>query len=119
MWNALNPDSSVWHDPSTWTLGYHPGAKWCIRSKKSGSSKSGQQCCYDSNGKLITHGAGAGTPDKVSPDEKNFGSGGHQEADVNPYDLALKCDGGSPGAAAAKYREVRPPNNANGCEKNP
>jgi RHS repeat-associated protein len=117
-WGALNPDPSVWNNPSTWTFGYHPGATWSMRSKPS-SSGAGQQCCYDSNAKLITHGPGAGTPDKSSPDANNWGAGGHQSVDVLPYDWALDCDGGTPGESAAKYREVRPPDNGNGCEKNP
>lgn len=27
----------------------------------------GNQCCFDENGKLITHGSGAGTPDRYNP----------------------------------------------------
>ncbi|REA64471.1 hypothetical protein DSL64_02675 [Dyadobacter luteus] len=48
---------------------YHHGATECFRSypyTKTSAGKSGQQCCYDSNGKLISSGSGAGTPDKAS-----------------------------------------------------
>ena len=90
-----NPDSNVWEDPSSWLWGYHKGAKWCMRSKSTGTSekpKPGQQCCYDKGGKLLTHGEGAGTPDLISPGDLNFEAGGHQEVDVTPADLALKLD---------------------------
>lgn len=83
-----------------------------MRSKPS-ASKSSQQCCYDGKGKLITHGTGAGTPDKKAPGY------GHQAEDVVPYRWAVECDGGKPGENVAKYLDVRPPNNGNDCEKNP
>src|SRR5690606_22289869 len=63
-----NPDPRIWRDPSTeYVEGYHPGAKWCMRSKKVIATKAGQQCCYDGSGSLITEGPGAGTPDRYSP----------------------------------------------------
>lgn len=48
---------------------YHPGSTVCIRSYpaiETDQGWSGQQCCYDENGKLITAGAGEGTPDRSS-----------------------------------------------------
>lgn len=50
---------------------FHPGAASCFRSLVPLKPfdllriTPGQQCCYDKNGKLITGGAGAGTPDKA------------------------------------------------------
>ena len=63
---------------------YHPGAKECFRktSDKPGN-RSGNQCCYDVNDNLITHGPGAGTPDKVSPEVSKWD---HYWEDVSPYD---------------------------------
>jgi RHS repeat-associated protein len=55
---------------------FHPGAASSYRSspreyRRGGKliSKPGQQCTYSSNGKLITSGAGAGTPDFWSPSQ--------------------------------------------------
>ncbi len=47
---------------------YHAGATLCFRSYPTvhtSEGQSGQQCCYDENGKLITQGPGAGTPDRA------------------------------------------------------
>jgi len=45
---------------------YHPGAHFCMRTECPGKEKKvGQQCCYDTNGALITGGAAAGSPDRV------------------------------------------------------
>jgi RHS repeat-associated protein len=44
----------------------HPGSKECFRQVLS-SPGPGNQCCYDSNGDLISSGPGAGTPDRVDP----------------------------------------------------
>ncbi len=49
---------------------FHRGATKCFRMFDPCSDKvygiAGNQCCYDESGKLITHGAAAGTPDSVS-----------------------------------------------------
>lgn len=116
---AGNPNPAVWRDPSSWTFGYHPGAKWCMRSKGSNAAGAAQQCCYDGDGKLIKDGPGAGTPDKVSIAVNNFRTGGHQDVDVGPYDLALEImswkDPSYPADYTAMYREVRPPNKGKNC----
>jgi hypothetical protein len=76
---------------------YHPGSEECFRKKDPAGacmpgqkSPKGQQCCYDKAGNLITHGPGAGTPDKVSPDGASgflFGATRrHLELDVDPLD---------------------------------
>ena len=44
---------------------FHPGSAFDYR--RTGAGVSGQQCTYDSCGKLITGGPGAGTPDRYSP----------------------------------------------------
>jgi len=68
--------------------GTHPGAEECIR--KDAGSGATQQCCYSSDGALITTGLGAGTPDRNE-------SGGiwatHWEADVMPWACAWYLDG--------------------------
>lgn len=66
---------------------YHPGADTGFRSELAYSSiegtSHGQQCTYDKNGKLITEGPGAGTPDFWSP-ITNFSE--HQTIDVVPWE---------------------------------
>jgi hypothetical protein len=137
--------SEVWHPPSAlFVASYHPGADVCIRSKIQGSgdpAEPGQQCCYDKNGELITRGAGAGTPDKVSPDcdgdfEHIMQTSGHQVEDVLPFDRAVELDqlqdsinqsSKNPTTRQRppstknqdRYREARPPNNGNDCPENP
>ena len=66
-------DSSDWKSPevrdqgiTTWEP-YHPNAEYQLQSKKQGDG-SGQQCTYDKEGKFITGGPSAGTPDRVTPD---------------------------------------------------
>lgn len=49
---------------------------------------SGQQCCYDGNGNLITGPPGGGTVDLVSPDVSTFR---HFIHDVVPYLLCCKA----------------------------
>ncbi len=88
---------------------YHPGARWCIRSTPM-PDESGQQCCYDALGDLITRGPGAGTPDLYSP---GANPPLHWDEDVTPFN---ECE-------AANLLEVywlyRPPNNGNNCPDNP
>ncbi len=66
-----------------------------------------QQCCYDSKGKLITHGPGAGTPDKA---DSGTNLSEHVKKDVFPF---LWCGGWE------KYNAVCPPYNGNNCKTNP
>jgi len=122
-WDDYCPleEEGVWSSPSDLLFGYHEGASVCIRSNKLGKNgKSGQQCCYDKDGDLITHGVGAGTPDKTSTSVNNFGPGGHQEQDVRPFDVAMLLDGSDyPGINTEEYLKRRPPNNGKKCDKNP
>lgn len=92
---------------------YHPGAATGYRSEpveyvnKAGETMNPrQQCTYDSTapeGKLITHGEGAGTVDASS----SFL--GHIEKDVNTWE-ALGHE---------EYNETWKPNNDNNCKQNP
>ncbi len=104
----LHPD--VWKDStslvSSW---FHPGAAHDVRTKHGyqtipGSSH-GQQCTYDDDGKLITSGPGAGTPDAWSP-ETNFWD--HQDTDVKTYNTL----------GSNVYVRYWTPNNDNNCESN-
>lgn len=105
---------------------YHKGANECFRSYppiKTSEGTSGQQCCYDAQGKLITEGSGAGTPDKEATckgeDEKGImryryeGIFDHYRKDVSPWE---KYGGINEGWK--KYNELWKPNNANGCPLN-
>ncbi|NER00923.1 MAG: hypothetical protein F6K30_30240 [Cyanothece sp. SIO2G6] len=83
---------------------YHPGAEWEYRTAQdrvgtfisptlpegSPTLRPGQQCTYSSDGRLITHGAGAGTPDAYSPQVTGIGQGwvsnnSHTFWDVKPF----------------------------------
>ena len=91
----------------------HPGASRCIRSKFT-KGKPSQQCCYDSSGKLITSGVGAGSPDRNFPN--------HQESDVDPWMCAAELDGNlgviKDGPHMREYLARRPANNGNNCTAN-
>ena len=110
-----NPDPGNWTDPSDPNAfgNYHPGAEYGIRTNTPANTP-GNQCTYDENGQLIRDGAGAGTADKSSPGGINnlgnnlFSENGHHAQDVDPYELALALDGGTPGENVKKYLEVRP-----------
>jgi len=103
-----NPD--VWKDStSPFSSWFHPGAAHDVRTKHGyrtiPDSSHGQQCTYDDEGKLITSGPGAGTPDAWSP-ETNFWN--HQSTDVDTY----KAMGSN------VYVRYWTPNNGNNCEAN-
>lgn len=105
---------------------YHSGANLCIRSYPPTTTihgKSGQQCCYDLNNKLITSGTGAGTPDMVSTCDGEDNKGematrilgliGHWKKDVLPWEKA-----GGKTNGWVKYNQTHPPNNDNECITN-
>jgi hypothetical protein len=51
------PDGWVWDNYITMHyFGYHPHARYGIRSKKRSKTSSGAQAMYDADGKLITGG---------------------------------------------------------------
>ncbi len=96
---------------------YHPGSAKCFRIKFSGQS-SGNQCCFDADGNLITNGAGAGTPDRVGPISPvgvlewpgyALDIAGHWCCDVFPLDCMWSL---------SQYLEIRPPYDDN-CRANP
>lgn len=53
---------NVRQDPPSTVAALHHPAYECYRIWRS-SDAAGNQCCFDKDGKLITHGSGAGTPD--------------------------------------------------------
>ncbi len=125
-----NPNPTRWDDPSgrllwfnrNFRTDYHPGATYDMRSSKSYDGH-GQQCTYDANGKLITHGFGAGTADYYAQDTI-LGFYSHQVDDVAPWEWALACDGGTPGKNVELYIKARPTNQGKGpdgkkCPTNP
>ena len=70
-----NPDFQVVQTQDGWARDghdvsqFHKGASACFRSYPpmlTSQGYSAQQCCYDDEGKLITAGQAAGTPDRVS-----------------------------------------------------
>jgi len=70
---------------------FHPGADGCLRSVRQTATGAGQQCCYGTDGKLLTPGTpGAGTPDRST----SYSS--HQELDVKTYNWCCKeCERGT------------------------
>ncbi len=105
---------------------YHAGAAECFRSYppvKTAAGNSGQQCCYDKAGNLITGGTGAGTPDKVSTAGGEDKEGvmttrllaipGHYRQDVAPW-----RDLGGKDSAWKEYNTRWVPNKGNGCPEN-
>lgn len=98
---------------------YHPGADTVYRSTDATEIRStinpnltplqaGQQCAYDEDGYLITHGEAAGTPDAFNPNATDLFSYQHYDADVNPakvFDLE-------------RYHQSWTPNNGDNCPIN-
>lgn len=111
------PDGE-WLDCGTASQAYHYGAKYEVRWVPDQSEKPGQQCTYDQNGRLITAGIAAGTPDKDSPDicgwgdiftGQGFPDYDHYTDDVVPWST-IPC---------IQYLQGWPPNNARACAANP
>jgi len=97
--------SLEWYRDRDWVVNkYHKGATECYRNEHPAKSVGPKiQCCYDNDGRLITGGQSAGTPDKGG-----FWDG-HRHNDVIPW---KKC-------RWEKYnKELRPPQNKNGCATN-
>ena len=112
---ALRP-SRQWDRPTSSLFGYHRGATWCMRSKPVGGHAN--QCCYDKGGRLMTHGSGSGSADRVPASILSFP--GHFSQDVKPADLAIFLDGGKWGCWSERYLLVRPQHmGTNPCGKNP
>jgi hypothetical protein len=111
-------------------MSYHPGAKGFYRSaapdeyrpegrKDLYPLRPGQQCTYDENGRLITHGPAAGTPDAYGSNAtdsyfftsigKGKVSGLHTTWDVDTYKKL----------GWREYHKIWKPNNGNSCLFNP
>jgi hypothetical protein len=115
-------------------MSYHPGAKGFYRSvapeeyrpegrKDLYPLRPGQQCTYDENGRLITHGPAAGTPDAYGSNAtdsyfftsigkfigKGDFSGLHTTWDVDTYKKL----------GWREYHKIWKPNNGNSCLFNP
>ena len=111
-------------------MSYHPGAKGFYRSAASEEYRPegrkdlyplrpGQQCTYDENGRLITHGPAAGTPDAYGSNAtdsyfftsigKGKVSGLHTTWDVDTYKKL----------GWREYHKIWKPNNGNSCLFNP
>ena len=122
----VSPDASIWSDPVDPGQTFHPGGHLCIRTKSANSNGSGQQCCYDNQGRLITLGPGAGTPDYTQAGLSGSLIGvGHVWTDVTAYNVAVFLDNHCLQANflatyyVELYIEARPPNNGNNCPNNP
>lgn len=96
---------------------FHPGASFEIRWIPNGIGGAGQQCTYDTNRRLITHGLAAGTPDTRSPSGNLFSNVfnvlWHTNSDVLPFGAY-----GYSGEACSAYLDEFPPNNGNSCPNN-
>ncbi|MFA7173752.1 MAG: RHS repeat-associated core domain-containing protein, partial [Kiritimatiellia bacterium] len=111
-----NCNNNQWNSLSSASQTFHPGASWCMRSNT--SSGSGQQCCYDKQGHLITSGLGAGTPDRQAASIRSGFYLSHYQHDVAPFNIAWDLDGGVLGQNLSKYFTVRPPSQGKGrCYK--
>jgi len=86
---------------------YHIGAEECVRSAS--IQGHGQQCCYDTDDDLITHGWAAGTPDRTHVDDLS----GHEADDVNPWHWCVLAR-----FEISQYHRARPPNNNRSCTVN-
>jgi RHS repeat-associated protein len=99
-------DNGDWNDLSDASQTFHLGASWCMRSIEFGDSA--QQCCYDSNGDLMTELLAAGTPDRVAASFGNSIYLGHYGHDVAPYNLSVDLD------RVGDYGSARPPSQGGG-----
>lgn len=118
--------SSDWSGPGACQPPYHIDAASGYRSARGYESvpgtNHGQQCCYDSDGLLITDGAGAGTPDLVQAPsgvgaalEGIFGSGPGPRAAFNHYEMDVKPFNE---LGWEVYNQYWIPNKGNGCPPN-
>ena len=116
--NGCPDESGVGGDWTSPEKTRHKGGSWEIRSMPS-SSGAGQQCVYDSAGKLINAGSGAGTPDMKSLSGNKIG---HIIFDLLPW--AINYIQELIGLENAGYAEKRdheshPPNQGKGQNGQP
>lgn len=121
---CLAPEPTVvedgWALDRVSSLRQHLGAAACFRSYPpvtTGVGRSGQQCCYDPTGALVTSGSAAGTPDRATscrgerPDGRMkvrlVGFLNHVFKDVRPWDRRYR--------SWKTYHATWPPDNTNLC----
>lgn len=99
---------------------YHYGAAKDVRWEPAVSGWPGQQCTYDANGKLITGGIAAGSPDKVSPKSISPEMCMHNIADVVPWggSIATCSNGNAQPVSCWEYLTGWPANKGVGCSNN-
>lgn len=111
-------NSKDWYKSNAGLNRYHKGATTGYRSAATVStlpgSAHGQQCTYDKNGKLITGGWAAGTPDTISPSAANGND--HRYLDVMTWEHLT--DGGESHEGLLLYQQYWPPNPGEGCTEN-
>jgi hypothetical protein len=81
-----------WEDVHSLNSNFHPGGAYEMRSRPVGEGQ-GHQAVYDSAGRLILEGPGAGSADKGTPRLWAFGLLKHRDRDVRPYIWATQLDG--------------------------
>ncbi|MDR2440813.1 MAG: hypothetical protein LBE12_15740 [Planctomycetaceae bacterium] len=102
-------DPKQWGEPGPPDSHYHIGATNCMRSHPNEQGHA-NQCCYDSNGDLITSGSGQGSADWSAASwtlQGAFYYSAHKREDMNPADWATFLDGGW-GCFSNAYLNVRP-----------
>jgi hypothetical protein len=101
VYSALGPGQSnpepancttrYWENVHRLDSNFHPGGAYEMRSRPIESH--GHQAVYDSAGRLIREGPGAGSADKGAPVFWTFGLIKHRDRDVRPYIWAAQLDG--------------------------
>jgi len=87
-----NCTKTHWEDVHKLDSNFHPGGAYEMRSRAVGEGH-GHQAVYDSAGKLIRDGLGAGSADKGTPRLWGFGLIKHRDRDVRPFVWAAQLDG--------------------------
>lgn len=116
-----NCTKHYWEKVHKFDSNFHPGGAFEMRSRPIQGGH-GHQAVYDSQGRLIREGPGAGSADKGAP--IFFGLVRHRDRDVRPYVWAAQLDGNPvdpvlffrdldapllrKGVHIAQYQSVRP-----------
>jgi hypothetical protein len=87
-----NCATQYWENVHKLDSNFHPGGAYEMRSRPVGEGH-GHQAVYDSAGRLIQDGPGAGSADKGAPIFWAFGLIKHRDRDVRPYIWAAQLDG--------------------------
>jgi hypothetical protein len=102
-----NCSKRYWEGVHKLDSNFHPGAAYEMRSKVTGGDH-GHQAVYDSSGKLIREGLGAGSADKGAPRFWASGLLKHRDRDVRPFVWAAQLDG-NPVKATKLYLNLDEP----------